>query len=54
MDLVHFVVGAGRFFCASCCPCATPDPPTEPMQVIGKSISGTQESMFTEPAKLPD
>lgn len=44
----HFVEGHTVQMCAACCIWCNrkPEEPTPPMQPIGKTIAGTQESMF--------
>lgn len=44
----HFVSGEPTVFCKACCPACNrkPEPPTEPMQAIGKTISGEQERLI--------
>jgi hypothetical protein len=44
----HFVAGESAVFCEACCPECNRKPvePTEPMQAIGKTISGVQEKLI--------
>lgn len=44
----HFVSGEPTVFCELCCPHCNQKPvePTAPMKLIGRTISGEQESMF--------
>lgn len=48
VDVSHFISGESRWWGACCCPWCNrkPEEPTPPMQPIGRTISGQQESMF--------